>query len=76
MYMPDVQYSTFDESPIYCLQFGHAHLAYFTNRFGNTFSDNSHVEKVPLIVNLITDLETPIPKKQQSQSMIKPEEKT
>lgn len=71
MYMPDVQYSTFDESSIYCLQFRHAHLSYFTNRFGNTFSNNSHVEKVSLIVNLITDLETLMPKKHQSESMIK-----
>lgn len=71
MYMPDVQYSTFDEFPRYCLQFGHAHLSYFTKRFGKTFSNNSHLEKVLLIGNLITDLETLMPKKHQSKSMIK-----
>jgi len=63
MYMSDVQYSTFDEFPRYCLQFGHAHLSYFTKRFGKTFSNNSYLEKVLLIGNLITDLETLMLKK-------------
>jgi len=46
-------------------------VSYFTKRFGKTFSNNSHLEKVLLIGNLITDLETLMPKKHQSKSMIK-----